>query len=391
MTYGPDLQFSWRAATRVVFGAGRITKLGGEAAALGTRALVVTDPLLAGMPGVVGVAVDSLRAAGLEVLVWAEVESDPSIQNIQLGVAAAREFQPDLFVGIGGGSSMDAAKAIDMLYVCGDEIADHVGANTVKQELLPVIAVPTTAGTGSEASFAAVISDHERRVKIPLAEHAFTPRLAILDPQLTVGLPARLTAATGMDAYAHAIDVLHSSRRQPFNDALAHHVLRTVHRYLRRAVAEPDDITARGQMLAAACSMGFALSTTPYGIIHALGHPLGAHFGVHHGVSVALFCAPAMGWNLPDCEAVYAEAARAAGVASEAGADGAAASALIAATDALMRDLGLPRRLGELDAGVADDAIPALSRDAAHDIGAAFNLRDGRDPHVLEEVYRSVL
>ena len=391
MTYGADLQFSWRAATRVVFGAGKIAKLGPEAAQLGSRVLVVTDPLLAGMPGVVGVAVDSLRAAGLEVEVFGSVESDPSIQNIHLGVAAADQFKPDLFVGIGGGSSMDAAKAIDMLYVCGDDIGDHVGANTVKVELLPVIAVPTTAGTGSEASFAAVVSDHERRLKIPLAEHAFTPRLAILDPELTVGLPAGLTAATGMDAYAHAIDVLHSTRRQPFNDALAHHVLRTVHRHLRQAVSAPDDLTARGQMLAAACSMGFALSTTPYGVIHALGHPLGAHFGVHHGVSVALFCEPAMRWNLAQCEPHIRRSRARRRLASAADPDAAAAAALMEATDALMRDLALPRRLGELEAEVGEAAIPALSRDAARDIGAAFNLRDGKDPLELEDVYRSIL
>ena len=368
---------------------GYVGRLGKEAKALGgTRAMLVTDPFLGGQSHIAGAAMDSLRDAGIEASLFAEVEPDPSVENINRGVDAARAFQPDVFVGLGGGSSMDAAKAIDMLYVCGDELLDHEGVNTVKQKLHPVIAIPTTAGTGAETSFAAVISDRARQRKVPLAEEAFLPAVAILDPQLTVGLPARLTAATGMDAHAHALDVLHSTRRQPFNDALAHHVLRTVHRYLRTAAAQPDDIVARGQMLAAACSMGFSLSTTPYGVIHALGHPVGARFGVHHGICVSLLSCPAMEWNLDTCAPVYAEAARAAGLASEADPERLAGERLIRATDALMHDLALPLRLSEV--GIGEDSLSLLTRDAAADIGARFNLRRG-DATSLEEVYRAVL
>jgi alcohol dehydrogenase len=389
MPYGPDLQFSWKAPTRVVFGAGKLERLGKEARAMGSRALLVTDPFLSTQAHIVGRAADSLRQAGLEVEVFDGVESDPSIESIDRGVEAARPFAPDVFVGIGGGSSMDAAKAINMLLASGDRIVDHLGANTIAQPLPPVIAIPTTAGTGSETSWAAVISDHQRRVKIPLADDALTPRLAILDPELTLGLPAQLTAATGMDAHAHAIDVLHSVRRQPFNDALAYHVLRTVHRYLARAVAEPDDMVARGQMLAAACSMGFALSTTPYGIIHALGHPLGAHHGVHHGVSVALLSSPGMRWNLDAAGEIYAEAARAAGLAGTGQGDREAAEGLVVATESLMAQLQLPRRLSEL--GVSEGSLAAMSEDAASDIGARFNVRTGAPAAELEELYRSVL
>ena len=376
-------------STRVVFGVGHVARLGKEARALGgTRAMLVTDPFLGGQAHIAGAAMDSLRGAGIEATLFAEVEPDPSVENVNRGVEAAREFAPDLFVGLGGGSSMDAAKAINMLYVCGDALLDHEGVNTVKQKLHPVIAIPTTAGTGAETSFAAVVSDKARQRKVPLAEEAFLPSVAILDPQLTVGLPARLTAATGMDAHAHALDVLHSTRRQPFNDALAHHVLRTVHRHLRTATAEPDNLVARGQMLAAACSMGFSLSTTPYGVIHALGHPVGGHFGVHHGICVSLLSCPAMEWNLDACEPVYTEAARASGLASEADPERLAAEKLIHATDQLMVDLGLPRRLSEV--GVGADALAQLSSDAAVDIGARFNLRPG-DATALEEVYRAVL
>ena len=371
----------------MVFGSGYVKRLGREATGLGgTRALLVTDPFLAAQAHIGGAAADSLREAGLEVSVFAGVEPDPSVENITRGVEAARAFQPDIFVGLGGGSSMDAAKAIDMLYVCGDELLDHEGVNTVKVPLHPVIAVPTTAGTGAETSFAAVISDRARERKVPLADNSFLPAVAILDPLLTVGLPAKLTAATGMDAHAHALDVLHSTRRQPFNDALAHHVLRTVHRHLRTATAQPDDIIARGQMLAAACSMGFSLSTTPYGVIHALGHPVGAHFGVHHGICVSLLSSPAMEWNLETCVPVYAEAARASGLAAEADAERLAAERLIHATDRLMRDLKLPRRLSEV--GVTEASLADLSKSAAVDIGARFNLRQG-DEAALEEVYRA--
>lgn len=371
----------------MVFGRGHVKRLGKEALALGgTRALLVTDRFLGTQAHIAGAAADSLRDAGIEVELFAEVEPDPSVENINRGVDVARGFRPDIFIGLGGGSSMDAAKAIDMLYVCGDELLDHEGVDTVKQPLRPVIAIPTTAGTGAETSFAAVISDRARQRKVPLAENAFLPAVAILDPELTVGLPARLTAATGMDAHAHALDVLHSTRRQPFNDALAHHVLRTVHRRLRHATEHPDDIVARGQLLAAACSMGFSLSTTPYGLIHALGHPLGAHHGVHHGICVSLLSCPAMEWNLEPCTPIYAEAARAAGLASESDPERLAAVRLISATDQLMRDLGLPRRLAEL--GVEESGLEDLARDASTDIGAHFNLRRG-DQADLEEVYRA--
>ena len=389
VTYDASLQFTWKVSTRVVFGVGYIKRLGKEAKTLGgTRAMLVTDPFLGSQAHIAGAAMDSLREAGIEAELFAEVEPDPSVENINRGVAVARAFNPDIFVGLGGGSSMDAAKAINMLYVCGDELLDHEGVNTVKVPLHPIVAIPTTAGTGAETSFAAVISDKARQRKVPLAENAFLPAVAILDPELTIGLPAKLTAATGMDAHAHALDVLHSTRRQPFNDALAHHVLRTVHRHLRTATENPGDIVARGQMLAAACSMGFSLSTTPYGVIHALGHPVGAHFGVHHGICVSLLSCPAMEWNLHTCTAVYAEAARAAGLASPGDAERLAAERLIHHTDELMSDLGLPRRLAEI--GVGEDSLALLTTDAAADIGARFNLRQG-DAAALEEVYRAVL
>src|SRR6202171_3554146 len=157
--YSPELQFTWKAPTRVVFGAGKLERLGKEARAMGSRALVVTDPFLATQGHIVGRAVDLLRQAGLDVKVFDGVKSDPSIEAIDRGVEAARPFAPDVFVGIGGGSSMDAAKAINMLLACGDKVVDHLGANTVTQPLPPVIAVPTTARTGAETSWAARNSD----------------------------------------------------------------------------------------------------------------------------------------------------------------------------------------------------------------------------------------
>jgi alcohol dehydrogenase class IV len=388
VTYRPDLQFVWRAPSRVTFGPGRLSRLGKEARGLGaTRAMLVTDPFMAAS-GVAGRAADSLRAEGIEVLVFDGVESDPSTEVVDAGVAAAREFDPDLFVGLGGGSAMDAAKLIDLLLVAGGTLADHLTPNSAGA-LRPIIAIPTTAGTGSETSFAAVISEHASRRKIPLVQAAFTPVLAILDPELTVSLPARLSAATGMDAVAHALDVIHSTRRQPFNDALAHHVLRVARRHLRRAAEDPGDLVARGQMLAAACSMGFSLSTTPYGVIHALAHPLGAHFGLHHGVCVALLSPPGLRWNLATCAPVYAEAARAAGLAADSASDESAAGALVEGIESLLADLGLPRRLTEV--GVGAGALAALATDALADTGAAFNLRRPGGAGELEEVYRTVL
>jgi alcohol dehydrogenase class IV len=163
--------------------------------------------------------------------------------------------------------------------------------------------------------------------------------------------------------------------------------VRTVHGRLRQAVREPDDLEARGEMLAAACSMGFALSVVPYGIIHALGHPLGAHFGVHHGVCVALFTPHGMRWNLEASTPQYAEASRAAGIAAPGASDGAAAEGLIEAGEQLLQELELPRRLGQV--GATEDAVARMSEDAMADLGSRFNARLPQGPGEVAEIYQA--
>jgi len=381
--------FTWRAPTRVVFGSGRVDVLGQEVAAAGSRALLVTDAALAANPAVGGRALAALKAAGVETAVFDELGAEPTEAVVLAGVAAARAARPDVVVALGGGSAIDTAKMVALVLALGGSPLDHVRAAPAEPELLPLVAVPTTAGTGAETSIGAVVTNPATGRKTVLAHWAYLPRVAILDPELTTGLPPSLTAATGMDAYAHAIDVLHSSRPNPFNDALAFHTVRTVHTQLRRAVSDPGDIAARGEMLATACSMGFALSTSPYGIIHALGHSLGARHHLHHGRCVALLTPHGMRWNLTICGARYAETARRAGLAAWTDSDAAAADALIDATEALLQALGLPRRLAEV--GVSAGDLGVMAEDAMQDIGAAFNARRPESAAELESLYSLAL
>jgi len=351
--------------------------------------LLVTDARLLEDPAVGGRVTPSLLDAGIAIEMFTDIPGEPTEASVLAGVAAAQEQQPDVVVALGGGSAIDTAKAIVLVYANGGSPLDYAGARLAHEDLLPIVAVPTTAGTGAETSVGAVIGDPASKRKVVLGHWALLPRTAILDPELTVGLPPSLTAATGMDAYAHAIDILHSSRPNPFNDALAFHTVRTAHQYLRRATADPADLEARGQMLATACSMGFALSTSPYGIIHALGHPLGAHHRLHHGRCVALLAPAGMRWNLPTCEALYAETARRAGLAAWSASDSTAAGALVDSTGALLEELGLPRRLTEV--GVSEATLEAMAADAMRDLGARFNARPPRDVAELVEVYRAAL
>ena len=240
MPLNSSASFTWSAPTRVVFGAGRVGHLGKEAAALGARALVITDAALAGNEAVVGRALASLREARLEVAVFSGVAGEPTEAGVMAGVEAVRESRPDVLVAIGGGSAIDSAKAIALVHANGGSPLDYLpGGAAIEHELLPIIAIPTTAGTGAETSIGAVVSDPVTGRKRVLAHWAYLPRVAILDPDLTRGLPPALAAATGMDAYAHAIDLLHSSRRNPFNDALCHEVVRTVHSTCGTRFANP--------------------------------------------------------------------------------------------------------------------------------------------------------
>jgi alcohol dehydrogenase len=238
-----------------------------------------------------------LLRAGLRHALMAEVEPDPSIDTVDRIAERLRSDGHDSVIGLGGGSAMDAAKAAAAVVAAGVSARDLVGPDKVFATPLPVVAIPTTAGTGSEVTRYAVLSDHTARSKASVASLRIMPRFAVLDASLTVSLPASLTASTGMDALAHAVESFGSVWNNPISEGMALHAVSLVGANLRRAVARPDDLEARGAMLAASCVAELAANVTRLGLAHALAVPLGATIHVPHGVGVAMLLGPMCAYN----------------------------------------------------------------------------------------------
>jgi len=282
--------------TRYRFGWGRRAEVGAEARGAGlTRALVVTDPGVAALPWFAD-TVATLDAAGVASHVVSALSSNPTEVEVSAGVAAYAQHRADGVVAIGGGSAMDAGKAIALLAghgagTPGDVAAFALGGARARQidgaRVPPIVAVPTTAGTGSELSTGAVVTDPEAGVKRTMLHASLMPRAVVADAETTVGLPAALTAATGLDALTHALEALCAPSYHPMCDAIALETLRLIAHHLPRATAAPDDAVARGQMLMAA-GMAAVAFQKGLGLCHAMAHPLGAVTGLHHGLANAV-------------------------------------------------------------------------------------------------------
>lgn len=328
------------------------------------HAFVVTDPGLV-RAGMVDAPVAALRDAGLRVTVYDQVEADPPEHVVLAATAAARAAGADGVIGLGGGSSLDTAKLVALLAATPQALADIYGPNRARGPRLPLIQVPTTAGTGSEATPTSVVStpDHQKRGVIsPL----LLPDVAVLDATLTLGLPPAPTAMTGIDAMVHAIEAYTTRHlKNPVSDALAVRALQLLHTHLGRAVAQGGDITAREGMLLGAALAGMAFANAPVAAIHALAHPLGSHFHVPHGLANALVMVPVLRFNVPAAGHLYAELARALDPACLGQDDAAAADAFMALMEQHVVQAPIPQRLR--DVGIAQADVPTLAR-AAMDV-----------------------
>ncbi|MEA2537567.1 MAG: hypothetical protein QOF11_1801 [Chloroflexota bacterium] len=326
--------------TTIVYGADALLQLPALLAEAGVSyPLVVTDRGLAATPipeRVTGV----LTAAGIRHELFAEVEPDPTMAAVDRMAGLLRERGHDGVIGLGGGSAMDAAKAASAAAAAGLPVRDIVGPDKVPTDPLPTIAIPTTAGTGSEVTRFAVLSDPVAGVKVSLASMRIMPRFALLDASLTTGLPATLTASTGLDALAHAVESYGSVWNNPVSEGMALHAVALVGEHLRTAAEDPSNLVARGGMLAASSIAELAANSTRLGLAHALAVPLGATNHVPHGVGVAMLLAPMCAYN----EGV--DPGRYARLSGAFGGDGQSFSGLVAT---LCRDLGLTARLRDFD------------------------------------------
>lgn len=361
--------------TRLVFGAGEVGRLGELARQCGgSRVLVVSDP------GVVAAGhfqrgVDSLSQAGLKIEAFHGVCENPSSREVEAGLEVAKKFGPELIVGLGGGSSMDCAKGINFLFSCGGKMQDYWGVGKATADMLPMIAVPTTAGTGSEAQSFALISDAETHVKMACGDPRAACKVALLDPELTLTQPPSVTALTGIDAVSHALESFVTRRRNPLSICYSRRSWQLLSEGLPKVLSEPLNIEARSQMQLGAYFAGLAIETSMLGAAHALANPLTARYGVTHGQAVGMMLPGVIRFNGQEVPAWYDELwhdvqRSELGLESAAGTPSESLSRFVCK---LVAKAGLETELSQL--GVAEDAIDVLAEDATKQWTGTFNPR----------------
>jgi alcohol dehydrogenase len=356
-----------RAPRAILFGAGQRLSLGGVACAIGGRALICTDARFAADREMAAL-VASLRGEGVEAKVFDGTEAELPLAAILACVEVARPFAPDMVIGVGGGSCLDMAKVVSLMLTHAGAADSFYGENKVPGPVLPVIALPTTSGTGSEVTPVAVLGDSGRDLKVGISSPYLIPHTAICDPELTVSCPPGLTALSGADALTHAIEAFTAIRREPvagiamervfigknrLSDGHALEAITALATYLPRAVANGADLEARSAVMYAAMLAGLAFGSAGTSAAHAIQYPVGALTHTAHGLGVAALLPYAMAFNRPACTAGYADVARAMGIA---GTDQEAlADAAVLAVSTLFDTIGIPKTLSEL--GLKSDQL----------------------------------
>ena len=354
--------FTFETAPRILCEQGGASRLGQIVAEMGIKRLfLVTDEGLV-KAGLTARAIASLLAAGITVTVFSDVLADPPQERILSAVDAARDAQADGVAGFGGGSSLDTAKLVALLVRSPQELPDIYGVGLARGPRLPLIQIPTTAGTGSEVTPISIVTTpngEKKGVVTPL----LYPDIALVDSQLTLGLPPRITAMTGIDAMVHAIESYSTRlKRNPLSEALALKAIALLHANIRRVIVDGQAADAREAMLLGSLFAGMAFANAPVAAVHALAYPLGGHFHVPHGLSNSLVLMPVLAFNLQSAQARYGDLGRAMVEGATGMDDAAAANAFIAAMGALVADMPYEHRLR--DVGVGRDDLPMLATDA---------------------------
>jgi alcohol dehydrogenase class IV len=354
-------QFTFETSPKIICEQGGARRLGEIARGLGaSRVFIVTDHGLV-QAGVINGALAALAESGVEVTLFSDVLADPPVASVLAAVAAARAAGVDAVVGLGGGSSMDTAKLVALLARTPQPLDDIYGIGLARGARLPLIQVPTTAGTGSEVTPISILTTltHEKKgVVSPL----LYPDVALLDAELTLGLPPAITAMTGVDAMVHAIESFTSRvKKNPLSDALAIKALKLLYANLSVAVTDGGDPNVRENMLLGSLFAGMAFANAPVAAVHALAYPLGGHYHLPHGLSNSLVLGPVLEFNRTAASALYAELGRAILPEQYSAGDDAVATAFIAAIRKLVAAMPYPQRLR--DAGVTEADLPQLARD----------------------------
>lgn len=386
---GTTATVDFAARPRLVAGAGCLARLGDLARELGaTRALLVTDQGLVAAGHAARVR-QALEGAGLAVVVYDHAHENPTTADVDACLAVARDGKVDVIVGLGGGSAMDTAKGCNFLLSNGGKMRDYWHTHAATKPFLPLIAIPTTAGTGSECQSYALIADEATHQKMACGDHKAMARIALLDPLLTVTQPRRVTACTGLDAIGHAVETFVTTKRNPVSHLFAREAFALLNANFPVVLDRGDDVAARGAMQLGAAYAGLAIENSMLGAAHACANPLTAQFGVIHGQAVATMLPIVVRYNANDplTAALYAELAVHAGLCAAGNVD-VAVAALARRLDDLLKLAGLPQDLGA--SGVTAAAIDALADNAATQWTGTFNPRAVKAPE-FRELYRRAL
>ncbi len=373
--------FDYQPRTRVVFGAGTLSRLGELVHELGgTRVLLVTDSGLEEV-GHADRGRAVLESAGLSVTSFDKVQPNPTSDDVEACVAVAREAAIDFIVGLGGGSSMDCAKGANFLLTNGGKISDYKGVGLATKPMLPMVAVPTTAGTGSEAQSFALIADPKTHMKMACGDSKAACRAAILDPELTLTMPHSVAAATGIDAVTHAIESFVCTRRNPVSQLFSQQAWMLLANSLPLVFEEPENLDPRGAVLLGAHLAGSAIENSMLGAAHACANPLTAHFGLTHGYAGGLMLPHVIRFNAETVRTEYEQLASVIG--------GRSADDLADHVRSLLSQMGLPTSLSETR--FDESLIPTLAEEAAQQWTGRFNPRRIEDPDFFATLYRNAV
>jgi len=361
--------FDFQPRTRIVFGQGAIVRLGELSTELEfKRTLLVADRGLV-ESGHVAQAIAPLRAKGIEVFEFHDFDVNPDTAMVEAGCDFAKPLGIDSLIALGGGSSLDCAKGINFLVTNGGLMRNYHGYGKTRKPMLPMIGIPTTAGTGSEAQTYALISDAATHVKLACGDCQAAFRIALLDPALTVSQPPTVTATSGFDAIAHAVETFVTTKRNPFSESFSREAWRLLEHNFERVLTHPEDLEARGAMQLGAFFAGMAIENSMLGATHACANPITAHYGTSHGAAIALLLPSVVRWNGVVAGDRYAELLRLSTVRE----DSNPAERLASRLEQLATAGGLRCSLSE--AGVSSDELSMLAGEAAEQWTGRFNPR----------------
>ena len=372
----------------IISGPGALEQAGTWFASFGEKAFIVTDQMMIQL-GNCQKLEEVLKAHGVDYYIFSEITGEPTDLMVKKGLAAYKEQSCDFLIALGGGSAIDAMKAVASLAESGGEISDYMGKE-IQVKTPPMAAIPTTAGTGSEATQFTIITDTEKDIKMLLKVRVLMPDMAVIDARFTMTAPPKITAATGLDALCHGIEAYTSRKAQPMSDTFALSAVKRIFRYLPKAYRDGKDQEAREQMALAALEAGIAFNNSSVTVIHGMSRPIGALFHVAHGLSNAMLMKECLTFALSGAKERFGDLGRAVGVASENDTDAEAGRKFLAGVEALVKELDIPDLEG---AGIQREKFFELIDKMAHDAmesGSPQNTMRDITEEEVKEIYKKL-